>query len=82
MAKTKAATAEVKDKGTSPAEVFKSIFTVNLGIKKSERAVVFTDLMHEGEEVSDDERKQRDALREIARAVAEEGRKLCTTDYI
>ena len=85
MAKTKAATAEVKDRvgqGTSPAEVFKSIFTVNLGIKKSERAVVFTDLMHEGEEVSEDERKQRDALREIARAVAEEGRKLCTTDYI
>ncbi len=66
----------------SAEEVFKKIFTTNLGIKKSERTLVFTDLIHQGEEVSRDERRQRESLRDIARAVAEEGKKLCPTEYI
>lgn len=82
----KAATALEKvtssSKKTSAEEVFKKIFTVNLGVKKTERALVFTDLVHEGEKISKEERRQRESLRGIARAVAEEGKKLCPTEYI
>lgn len=63
-------------------EVIENIFTVNLGVKNWDRVLVFTDLITEEEKVSDDERRRREALRRIAKEVAEAGKRFCNTVYM
>ncbi len=63
-------------------EVLKDIFTVNLGVKKDERALVFTDLVNPLEHPGPDEAARRKSLRLIAEAAARAGAGLCTTDYV
>jgi len=62
--------------------VLESIFTVNLGVKKDEKVLVFTDLVREDEAIGEDEKERRSSLREISREVAERGRALCDLTYI
>lgn len=63
-------------------EVIERIFTVNLGVRKNEKVLVFTDLINPAEDVSADEEKRRDSLREIAIEVAETGKEYCDTSYL
>lgn len=65
-----------------PSEALEKIYTVNLGVKEDERVLVFTDLIGENEEVSDDERGRRQALVGIASDVAEAGESLCDVEYL
>lgn len=55
-------------------DALRSIYTTNLGIKKSERVLVFTDRMQEGEMLSVQERCRRERLRDIALLTAEIGK--------
>jgi leucyl aminopeptidase (aminopeptidase T) len=63
-------------------EVIKNILTVNLGVKSSERVLVFTDLVREDEAIDPGERKRREGTRQIARRLNELGEDLCDTIYI
>lgn len=63
-------------------EVLKSIFTVNLGVKKGERVLVFTDVLNLDERVPEEESQKRDDLREIAKETAEAGKGLCSMKYL
>lgn len=63
-------------------DAVKRIFTVNLGVKRKERVLVFTDILNEDELVPKEEMGKRAELREIAREVAEEGKEFCSTDLI
>lgn len=62
-------------------EALKNIYTVNLGVKKDERALVFTDLIREDEEIDSVEREKREDLRKIAHEVAEAGAGLCEVSF-
>lgn len=64
------------------SEAIEKIFKVNLGIKKHERVLIFTDLVNEAEEITGDEMKRREALVEIAREAADFGKGYCRTEYI
>ncbi|HEY4706446.1 MAG TPA: aminopeptidase [Thermodesulfobacteriota bacterium] len=64
------------------SDAIREIFTVNLGVKKEERVLVFTDLIQPSESVTDDERKRRSALVDIARDVAQAGSGLCEVEYL
>jgi leucyl aminopeptidase (aminopeptidase T) len=63
-------------------EAVTKILTVNLGVKKEERVLVFTDLVSADEAVSPGERKRREGTRVIARRLSEAGKGLCNTIYI
>jgi leucyl aminopeptidase (aminopeptidase T) len=65
-----------------PSEALERIYSVNLGVKPDERVLVFTDLIGENEEVSDDERGRREALVGIASDVADAGESLCDVEYL
>ena len=54
-------------------EAIKRIFTVNLGVKRDERVLVFTDLLRAGETAAGEERKRRLDLRAIAKEAAQAG---------
>lgn len=58
------------------------IFLVNLGVKKNERVLVFTDLIRDNENLPAEEKQRRSALPEIAKAVATIGGNYCITDFI
>ncbi|MBI5343764.1 MAG: aminopeptidase, partial [Deltaproteobacteria bacterium] len=60
----------------------KNIFAVNLGVKKSEKVIVFTDIIHEGEKVSREERIKRKELREIAGKAALAGKDFASIEYL
>ena len=63
----------------------KKILTVNLGVTKGERLLVFTDRIGEeeaGEGMDPGERKRREALGGIAGRFFETGKGLCTTVYV
>lgn len=62
-------------------EVLKNIYTVNLGVKKDERALVFTDLVRKDEALDPEELKKRADLRKIALEVAEAGKGLCEVSF-
>src|SRR3972149_3837539 len=64
------------------AYAIREIFTVNLGVKKEERVLVFTDLIQPSESVTDDERKRRSALVDIARDGAQGGRGLWEGEFL
>lgn len=55
-------------------DALRSIYTTNLGIKKSERVLVFTDRMRESELLNALERCRRERLRDIALLTAEIGK--------
>ncbi len=63
-------------------EAMKNIFTVNLGVKRDERVIVFTDIIASSEKVDEEERRRREDLRKIAREVADAGSGLCRTEYV
>lgn len=62
-------------------EVLKNIYTVNLGVKKEERALVLTDLVRKDETLEAGELEKREDLRKIALEVAETGRPLCEVSF-
>lgn len=63
-------------------EVIDRIFTVNLGVKKWEKVLVFTDMIREDEVASDDERQRREALKRIAKEFTDAGKQFCDTVYM
>ncbi|CAG0987133.1 hypothetical protein ANRL3_02517 [Anaerolineae bacterium] len=65
-----------------PSGTLESIYTVNLGVKAGERVMVFTDLVGEDEDITDDERARRVALVGIARDVADAGEKFCRVELM
>ncbi|MEW6408530.1 MAG: peptidase [Nitrospirota bacterium] len=54
----------------------KNIYTINLGVKKHERVLVFTDRIRSDEEISDSDRERRERLIDIARLVVDVGKGL------
>jgi leucyl aminopeptidase (aminopeptidase T) len=64
------------------SESLKRIYTVNLGVKAGERVLVFTDLVGEDEDITEDERGRRVALVGIARDVADAGEGLCKVELL
>lgn len=63
-------------------EAIKKIFTVNLGVQKNERVLVFTDLIRDAEVISNADRTRRESLRDTAREVAETGKGFCGITYV
>ncbi len=63
-------------------QVMRNIFTLNLGVRRDERVLVFTDTITDAEAPGEEERRRRDDLRDIAREVAEAGRRYCQTEYV
>ena len=63
-------------------DVLERIFTVNLGVRPHERALVFTDLPAAGETARPGGEGADAQLRGIARLTAEAGRALCRVDYV
>ncbi len=63
-------------------EVIKRIFTLNLGVRKEERVLVFTDTISGGETPGEDERRRRLDLQEIAKETAKIGRAICRAEYV
>jgi leucyl aminopeptidase (aminopeptidase T) len=59
-------------------QVLEKIFTVNLGVSKSERVLVFTDTGS----TADEEEKKAAGLYEVAVAAAEVGKKYCKTIFL
>jgi len=58
-------------------DAIKNLFSINLGIKRDERVLVFTDEVAPEERLSPAERDRRERLKDIARLVAEVGRGMC-----
>ncbi len=63
-------------------EAIKRIFTVNLGVKRDEKVLVFTDLMRNEETITYADRARRESLRATAREVAEIGKGICNIAYM
>lgn len=63
-------------------EAIRNIFTVNLGVKKTENVLVFTDLVREDEKVPEEDLERRGSLKDIAEEVARAGREFCKTVYL
>jgi leucyl aminopeptidase (aminopeptidase T) len=57
-------------------EAIRAIFQVNLGVKKSERVLVFTDKLSKREDLAPEDITRRERLRDIALLTAEIGRNL------
>ena len=55
----------------------KNIFKINLGIRPYEKILIFNDTIRKDENLSSEEIKRRNGLREIARALKEIGKDLC-----
>jgi len=62
--------------------VITNIFKINLGVKKGERVLVFTDIVREDEGVSKAEKDKREATRQIAKQTAELGKAFASTIYL
>ncbi len=58
-------------------EAIKDLFTVNLGVRKEERVLVFTDEIMPEERITPEDRNRRGRLKDLARLVAEVGKGLC-----
>jgi len=63
-------------------DILRKIFTVNLGVKKDETVIIFTDRVPLELKPSHKERKASEELHGIARAIAAEGESLCKTVYL
>ncbi len=62
-------------------EVMENIFTLNLGVKKEDRVIVFTDTITAYEHPGEAERERRLELMAIAKELTEAGSSLCRTEY-
>ena len=58
-------------------KTLRNIFSVNLGVKKSESVLIFTDIPFDGESIDDADRSRRERLRDIALLIAETGKVFC-----
>lgn len=58
-------------------KAIRELYTANLGVKKDERVLVFTDTLLSGEDVAEEDRKRRQALIGLARKVADVGGEIC-----
>lgn len=58
-------------------EAIKGLYKANLGIKKNERALVFTDTLLPDEDITEEDRKRRNALPELAKKIADARRGVC-----
>ncbi len=64
-------------------DIIKKIFTVNLGVKKTEQVLVFTDIITADEQpISAEELQRRRSLGRIAREVARIGKEFAETAYV
>ncbi len=59
----------------------KKLFTVNLGVKKNERVLVFTDRPASEESLEPVDRKRRREIQEVAAMVATDGKDYCQTIF-
>ena len=62
-------------------EALSNIFTLNLGVRRDERVLVFTDIPGGDEPTTEAERQRREDLRALAREAAEAGSAFCRTEY-
>ncbi|MEK6791547.1 MAG: aminopeptidase [Deltaproteobacteria bacterium] len=60
----------------------KKIFTVNLGVKKDEKVLIFTDLINAGERLSTEAKQKRERTIALALDAAEAGKEYCNTVYM
>lgn len=58
-------------------EAIKNLFNINLGIKKHERVLIFTDRVRKDEVMTVQDRKRRERTKDLARLVAEVCRGYC-----
>ena len=65
-----------------PDDVIKKIFTVNLGVKRKEKVLVFTDTIRPDEKIDKDEKTKRLKLRDIASRAAALGKDIADVTYI
>jgi leucyl aminopeptidase (aminopeptidase T) len=63
-------------------EAIDNIFKVNLGIKKTERVLIFTDNIREDEVITKDQRERRIAMSEVARRIAEAGKNFAEVVFV
>lgn len=59
------------------AKSIRGIYISNLGVKKEERALVFTDTLLPYEDAAEEDKKRREALPGLAKNIADAGRGLC-----
>jgi len=59
-----------------------NIFTVNLGIKKTERVLVFTDRIRDDEDITEEQRSRRKGTGEVAGRIAEAGRRFAEIVFV
>lgn len=59
------------------ATILRNIFRINLGVKKHEKVLIFTDIPLEKEEMDDSERQRRFNLRTLSLLTAEIGKNFC-----
>lgn len=57
----------------------RNIYRINLGVRKYERVLLFSDRVAENEEPSDSDRERRNKLRSLSLLAAEAGKKLCAS---
>jgi len=57
----------------------KDIFKVNLGVKKHERVLLFTDRPSENEKMDENDSERRSGLRSISLLIEEIGKSFCKT---
>jgi len=67
--------------GVESKEVLKKIFTVNLGARRDETVLVFTDIVSGQEAGGSAQAARREDLRRIAKETAAAGEEFCTTIY-
>jgi leucyl aminopeptidase (aminopeptidase T) len=58
-------------------KTLRNIFNINLGVKKFESVLVFTDIPFTGEVIEDADRRRRERLRDIAILTVETGKSFC-----
>lgn len=63
-------------------DALKNLYTKNLGIKRTERVLVFTDLLAQGESQGAKEKERRLSLVQIAKTIADAGMGICDTAYL
>jgi leucyl aminopeptidase (aminopeptidase T) len=52
-------------------EGIKILFRINLGIKKTERVLIFTDKINPGEKIAPEDKSRRERIKDLARLIAE-----------
>lgn len=58
-------------------KAIRELYITNLGVNKNERVIVFTDTPLPDEDATEEDRKRRNALPDLAKKIADAGRGLC-----